>query len=381
MDSIKILFPLAAFYPSQIGGPCNTVYWHTVALVKNGFSVTVVTTTTGIENSDALSKNKFIKLVCGSTYYGEGNSRGIKTIFTVLKEIKDTHILHLNGLFSPLSSIAFFYCKLFFRKKSLVWSVRGELSKNALKYSYRKKKPFLWVYKKIYKGITFHSTSDSETEDIKENFPAAKVVKIPNLIVPAERMNKNTSKYLLYVGRIHPIKAIHKLIRAVKLSKEFEVQNFELHIVGKHVERHSSYRKELSRLIDELGLKGKVVFRGHLTGIDKEMAYADAYGLVLPSESENFGNVVVEALNQGTPVIASLGTPWEILGSSGVGFHCSNSPQLLSQIIDNLLLTDKVKYQVMVDNCYKMVDRNFNVNTQIHQWVTLYNKLYYANSK
>lgn len=40
---MKIFFPIGAFYPSQVGGPCNTVYWHTCALAGNGIEVLIST--------------------------------------------------------------------------------------------------------------------------------------------------------------------------------------------------------------------------------------------------------------------------------------------------------------------------------------------------
>ena len=46
---IKIFFPIGAFYPSQIGGPCNSLYWHTYGLNKHGIKIDIVTTTIGIK--------------------------------------------------------------------------------------------------------------------------------------------------------------------------------------------------------------------------------------------------------------------------------------------------------------------------------------------
>ena len=42
--------------------------------------------------------------------------------------------------------------------------------------------------------------------------------------------------------------------------------------------------------------------------------------LVMPSHTENFGIVAVEAMAQGTPVIASKNTPWEIIEKRKAGF-------------------------------------------------------------
>src|SRR5690606_33750133 len=109
---MKILFPVGAFYPSQIGGPCNTIYWHTTALQQNGIEVKIVTTTAGIKENNVIT-DKFIDLVCGKTYYSKGGPVQLNTIIIALSEIKSADILHLNSLFSWLSSITFIYSKIF----------------------------------------------------------------------------------------------------------------------------------------------------------------------------------------------------------------------------------------------------------------------------
>jgi hypothetical protein len=46
---LKTFFPIGAFYPSQIGEPCNTLYWHIYELNKHSVKIDVVTTTIGIK--------------------------------------------------------------------------------------------------------------------------------------------------------------------------------------------------------------------------------------------------------------------------------------------------------------------------------------------
>ncbi len=371
---MNILFPHSAFYPSQIGGPCNTLYWHTRALNQNGIKPIIVTSTVGIDNN-IVNSDKWIDLDCGLIYYGQGKALRLKTILTALAKINRADILHLNSLFSPISSISFFYTILFHRHTKIIWSVRGELNKNALQFSNWKKKPFLFFYKNFNKNVTYHSTSDEETKHIKEMFPHSKVVQLPNYIDPAPRLNVIKSNYLLFLGRIHEIKAIHKLIEALSYSEKFKNSDFQLYIVGKQEERHNNYKAQLVEQIRSLGLSHKIVFKGHVEGEEKEMLYAKAYALILPSETENFGNVVVEALNQGTPVLASTGTPWQILEEYNAGLHISNDPTQLSKGIDSILSLEKNQYHQMRLNSYKLVDENFKVDTQIHKWIDIYKTL------
>lgn len=237
---MTILFPLGAFYHSQIGGPCNTLYWHCCALKHNSVEPTVITTTKGIEKNKVLF-DEWIKSDCGDVYYSTKGVFSLSTISKISKEIANADILHLNSLFSTFSIYSFIYKSLFYPKKKIVWSVRGELNGNALKYSSWKKKPLLFLYKLFNKNIVYHSTSKQETEGIKKIFPKSKVIKLPNLLAPSKRLDLQASNDLLYVGRIHPIKSLHKLISALALSDVFMKSSSKLFIAGKQEDRHDYY--------------------------------------------------------------------------------------------------------------------------------------------
>lgn len=55
----------------------------------------------------------------------------------------------------------------------------------------------------------------------------------------------------------------------------------------------------------------------------------------------------MEALSQGTPVIASLGTPWKSLDIYKAGYYVSHEPQSLVFAIENLISLSDDEYNVM----------------------------------
>ena len=65
---MKIYFPIGAFYPSQIGGPCNTLYWHTGQLTRNGIEVNIFTTTSGIKTGLVRENEKLNTEISGERF-------------------------------------------------------------------------------------------------------------------------------------------------------------------------------------------------------------------------------------------------------------------------------------------------------------------------
>ena len=371
---MKLFFPIGAFYPSQIGGPCNTVYWHVKELEKHQIRSTVVTSMLGIKDKN-IQGNSIITSEQVDIHYQKSNLSW-STINLIYSNIKSADLIHHNGLFNIPVTISLILWAIFSSDKKLICSVRGELNPNALKFSHWKKQPTLLLYRLLYKKILFHTTSAAEDIDVKNFFKGCKTVQIPNLMYPAKQIeNIKKKKQFLFMGRIHEIKALHKFIKALALSKLFKDSDFIFDITGTHEDRHQDYFNQLKKMITELGLEEKVKFSGHITGNDKEIKYAESYFLILPSETENFGNVVVEALNQKTPVLASLGTPWGILEEYNCGIHSDNSPAELAKHIDQIISLNEIEYNNLCKNASKLVDDKFNITTQIDKWIKIYENL------
>ena len=125
-----------------------------------------------------------------------------------------------------------------------------------------------------------------------------------------------TTPVILCAGRLVPEKGIDVLIRAFSLIQSSH-QDSRLIIVGDGPSRPS-----LTALTDELGLSGRVDFRGHLSQADTAAAIRAAWCLCVPSLwEEPFGMIAAEAQMQGIPVIASrAGGLAEIIEEGITGF-------------------------------------------------------------
>lgn len=109
---------------------------------------------------------------------------------------------------------------------------------------------------------------------------------------------------LLYAGRLIGWKGVHLAINAVALANSRGV-DATLTIIGEGpLEQH------LRALVKKLGLTEKVFFRGHLPQSELFDCYQESEVFIFPSLHDSSGNVVVEALSRGLPVIClDLGGP------------------------------------------------------------------------
>jgi glycosyltransferase involved in cell wall biosynthesis len=106
---------------------------------------------------------------------------------------------------------------------------------------------------------------------------------------------------VLSLGRIDYKKGFPVLLPAVKRLLEVN-SNVKLLVVGPD---SRGYTKVVQRLVNQLGLQGAVTFVPPVVGEDKMRLQRAADCFALPSLNENFGNTVVEAMQQGLPCVIS----------------------------------------------------------------------------
>jgi glycosyltransferase involved in cell wall biosynthesis len=115
---------------------------------------------------------------------------------------------------------------------------------------------------------------------------------------PAIRAIVDGEPYVVFLGRVSWKKGLDRLIRAIPyMSSDLRVV-----IAGNDEE---GLGPSLQAQADQLNVGGRVVFTGAVDGQEKQALLAGARLLVLPSYSENFGNVVVEAMAAGCAVVVT----------------------------------------------------------------------------
>jgi glycosyltransferase involved in cell wall biosynthesis len=102
------------------------------------------------------------------------------------------------------------------------------------------------------------------------------------------------------------------------------------------------YLRTVKSIIKNAGVENRVIWTGPLHGELRFNAFSAASLFVLPSYSENFGIVVLEALSSGLPVITTTGTPWEEVVDYGAGWQIDiNSKELRSALLESFSLSTK----------------------------------------
>jgi glycosyltransferase involved in cell wall biosynthesis len=137
-------------------------------------------------------------------------------------------------------------------------------------------------------------------------------------------------KYILFLGRISWKKGLDRLVAAVAW-----VPGWTLVVAGNDDE---DYWPRIAARAQELGVAARVRYAGFVSGQPKRDLIANASLLALPSYSENFGNVVLEAMAAGVPVAVSpeVGLARTVTETQS-GLVVSGEPEVFGRAMAQLL--------------------------------------------
>ena len=123
---------------------------------------------------------------------------------------------------------------------------------------------------------------------------------IPPVYEPSLReLKAQGKKIVLYHGRITIQKGVDYFVRAARRVVDVD-PNIVFVISG-----WGDMQNQIIRLVGEMGLSGHVIFAGALWEEERDRMYQTADLVVMPSVSEPFGLVPLEAMQHGTPSIIS----------------------------------------------------------------------------
>ncbi len=355
---MKINLIIPSFYPAIIyGGPIFSTLHTCKELAKlENININVSTTNTNMHSKLDVETNKDIKFEDNFyvKYYDETkvDKFSLQLFLNIWKDIKSSDIAHIQAIFNTPVPISLLYAKLF--KKPIILSPRGSLGEWCIGNGSRFKNIWLnYLLKPLVQNITWHATAEQEKDEILSIYPDVKVEIIPNGIEYDKFQISNTlskreyskkfihqdiepNKIVVSMGRLQKKKGFDILIDSFfETLKSFP--NSVLLIAG----ADEGEEQNLKNQIKNLNLENNIFLTGAISGQDKIDFLANADLFCLPSHNENFGNVYVESLATGTPIVASKMTPWSEVEDYDCGKWVKNSIEETSKAMNVVLEKDR----------------------------------------
>jgi len=391
--TMRVLHIVPSYIPAyRYGGPIQSVHLLNKRLSEIGVAIDVYTTNAGLENRNDILINRWVDLdgtrVKYFNYYGyEHYTFSPRLFFESLKEADSYDLVHITAVWNfPVlaGSIA-----SLLRKKPYVISTRGAIYEKAVNLKSKNKKLLYYhlaAQHYLKRASALHFTTKDEREKVLSYLKLDnKSVVIPNGIdlslyhsLPPEGIFREKypllkdKKYILFLGRITPIKGLDILINAFKEISRVD-PDIVLVIAGPDAE---GYGKEVKGLLHEYGIFDRVLFTGMLTGDDKLSAYRDADIFVLSSYSENFGMSVVEAMACGKPVIISdkVGIHQEVEQNRAGIIVEANSGSLFKGL-KMVLGSEELRKELSL-NAKKMVEEYYDIDKVADKMRTFYESFF-----
>lgn len=171
---------------------------------------------------------------------------------------------------------------------------------------------------------------------------------------PVDRTNRSGPAKALFVGRLVRTKGAREAIRAMALCKDLPLV---LDIIGDGPDRAACEQQ-----VAELGVGSRVFFHGKQPKTEVMRRYAEADIFVFPSYREPGGNVTLEAMGYGLPVIVcNRGGPGAAISDScGYRLAVETPASLVDAVAGALrqLTTDKELRLAMGQAAYRHVQQS-----------------------
>lgn len=170
-------------------------------------------------------------------------------------------------------------------------------------------------------------------------------------------------RLILAVGRLYEAKDYPNLLNALaELPDEF---NFQLCIVG-----DGPLKSDLKKLVEHLGLSGRVRFLGIRHDIADLMSASDVF--VLSSAWEGFGLVVAEAMACERVVVATdCGGVREVMGEAGYLVQ-PKSFKSLAQALKKALKLPAIQSEALGYAARQRVIEKYSLDAVVEKWLQIY---------
>jgi glycosyltransferase involved in cell wall biosynthesis len=374
---MKILYVITK---SNWGGAQRYVYDLATTLSTQGHSVSVVLGGNGLL-SHKLKEAGIEVFNIGSMKRDIRLIDEIKTsfsLFNIIRKFKPD-VVHVNS--SKAGGIGAFIARLLFVKRIIftahAWAFNENRSHTqqffigllhwltiifnhkTIAVSHSVKNQVMWMPFVRNKLTVIHPASPI-IDFYKQNEAREKILEVVQF-----DHTKNT-KWIGTIAELHPVKNLFNAIESIdilfKTNPEIDARYV---IIGE-----GELKEKLQKFIVEKGLETKVFLTGFIDNASKYLKAFDVF--MLPSFSEAFGYVIVEAGMAEVPVIASNvgGIPETVIPECGILIAPRDKKAFALAL--KMTLNQEYDVRLQADNFKKRIEENFSLERMVERTVGVY---------
>lgn len=273
-------------------------------------------------------------------YYAGKTDRSQRLVDAI--QVLRPDILYIVGLFDWHFNIV---PMIYASAGQKIVSVRGMLHPGALKQKAIKKQLFLQAMR-LYglgKKCSFHATDAQEAGYVKNIMGDNAVVHTAGNFARsfaggAAGIKLKNELSLISIGIVSPMKNYLLVLQSL-LQVEAHTS---YHIYG--AIKDDLYWQDCQQLIKKMPEHIQVQYHGELQPDLIGVALQENDVFILPSESENFGHAMAEALSVGLPLITSDTVPWTGLEAASAGTNVARNATDLAGAIGFFAAMDEAEF-------------------------------------
>ena len=234
----------------------------------------------------------------------------------------------------------------------------------------------LWtLYKlmKLYRRVYFHTTDIIEAKRIKKIFVVDDITILPNVpkVSNASPLVKDKDELkLIFISRIRDNK---NLLLALESLAECE-GDIVFDIFGPVED--DAYWKKCQLAMEALPKNIVIKYKGVVAPTDISTVMRQYHALLLPTKTENFGHVIVEAMQSGLIPIISDQTPWVNLEENSAGWSLDLTDiNGFIKAMDTLYEMDSEKYTKLSGSTIKYITDKLNIEDLKLKYIDMLEKV------
>ncbi|SMN01012.1 Glycosyltransferase [uncultured Candidatus Thioglobus sp.] len=176
---------------------------------------------------------------------------------------------------------------------------------------------------------------------------------VPNGVSAKALTNKNNiNNVFCFIGRIHEIKGLDLLLRAIA-----DIKNIKLIIAGSGIKQYEDY---ILNLIKTLKIENRIEWLGFANENIKYKIFLSSCCTIVPSHSEVLSIVGIESIANSTPVLITRQCNFNEIEEFNAGMIMpDNNPDTIKKYLLKMLDSD---IDVMSKNAYNLAMEKYDID-------------------